>query len=175
MRSQEIKWDHPIILQSHKGHWSAVLGIKGRCTIRSTHLIIDSSSILMPVDHSSRYFILGSFQHRVISWMTCHTYTQARNSSTLWLSPYPSPSAITVWVDNHSSNRWYWHEGDDLYFCDFLYQAWMQTSHQLSQRVTHYLTHDHILEQLMVEGTFDRDDMLSADVLAMQHSSAMCQ
>jgi hypothetical protein len=28
---------------------------------------------------------------------------------------------------------------------------------------------------LMVEGTFDREDMLSADALAMQHSSAMCQ
>jgi hypothetical protein len=27
----------------------------------------------------------------------------------------------------------------------------------------------------MVEGTFDREDMLSADALAMQHSSAMCQ
>jgi hypothetical protein len=27
----------------------------------------------------------------------------------------------------------------------------------------------------MVEGTFDREDMLLADALAMQHSSAMCQ
>jgi hypothetical protein len=27
----------------------------------------------------------------------------------------------------------------------------------------------------MVEGTFDRDDILLVDAMAMQHSSAMCQ
>jgi hypothetical protein len=51
----------------------------------------------------------------------------------------------------------------------------MQTAHRLSQQVTRYPTRDWILERLMVEGTFDREDMLSADALAMQHSSAMCQ
>jgi hypothetical protein len=51
----------------------------------------------------------------------------------------------------------------------------MQTAHCLSQQVTHYPIQDQILERLMVEGTFDCEDMLSADALAMQHSSAMCQ
>jgi hypothetical protein len=129
----------------------------------------------MPVDHSGGYFIPGSFQHCVISQMTCHTYTCARNSSTLWPSPYPLPSAITALVDDHSSDRWYWNEGDDFYFRDFLYQSRMQTTHCLSQRVTRYLTRDRILECLMVEGTFDHDNILSVDAMAMQHSSAMCQ
>jgi hypothetical protein len=129
----------------------------------------------MPVDHSNGYFVPGSFQHRVISRMTRHTYTRARNSSSLRPTPYPSPSTIAARIDDHSTDRWYWHEGDDLYFRDFLYQARMQTAHRLSQRVTRYPTRDRILERLMVEGTFDREDMLSADALAMQHSSAMCQ
>jgi hypothetical protein len=129
----------------------------------------------MPVDHSGGYFVPGSFQHCIISQMTRHTYTCTHNSSTLRPSPYPSPSTIAAQVDDHSSDHWYWHEGDDLYFQDFLYQVQMQTAHHLSQRITCYPTWDQILEQLMVEGTFDHEDMLSANAMAMQHSSAMCQ
>jgi hypothetical protein len=29
MRNQGIKWNHPVILQLHKGHWGIILGIQG--------------------------------------------------------------------------------------------------------------------------------------------------
>jgi hypothetical protein len=40
---------------------------------------------------------------------------------------------IGAQVDDHSSDAWYQHTGEDLYFLNFLFQSQMQTAHQLSQ------------------------------------------
>jgi hypothetical protein len=78
-------------------------------------------------------------------------------------------------MDDHSSNTWYQHTGEDLYFLDFVYQSWMQTAHRLSQCVDRFPTRNQVLERLLVEGTFDRDDVSAGIALGMQFSAAMCQ
>jgi hypothetical protein len=41
--------------------------------------------------------------------------------------------------------------------------------------VEQFPSHNHVLEQLLVEGTFDRDGMSARIVVGMQYSAALCQ
>jgi hypothetical protein len=51
----------------------------------------------------------------------------------------------------------------------------MQTAHRLSQRVEWFPTRDRVLERLLVEGTFDCDDVSAGIAIGMKFSAAMCQ
>jgi hypothetical protein len=129
----------------------------------------------MPVDHSGSHWVPGTFQNRTVSRMSSRPYTRARGSSRLSTIPYPTPHVIGARIDDHSNNTWYQHTGEDLYFLDFVFQARMQTAHRLSQRVDRFPSRDRVLERLLVEGTFDRDDVSAGIALGMQFSAAMCQ
>jgi hypothetical protein len=79
---------------------------------------------------------------------------------------------------NGLNDPWYSHLGEDLHFQDFLYQAPMQTAQHLTQHVTLFPSHNHILEHLLVDGIFDCDDPHTpntAEEFAMQHTSAVGQ
>jgi hypothetical protein len=107
--------------------------------------------------------------------MSSRPYTRARGSSRFQTLPYPTPRIIGARVDDHSSDAWYQHTGEDLYFLDFLFQSRMQTAHRLSQRVERFPSRDRVLERLLVEGTFDRDDVSAGIAVGMQYSAALCQ
>src|SRR5258705_13558471 len=57
-----------------------------------------------------------------------------------------------------------------------MFQARIQTARRLSQRAVHFPSRDMVLEQLLEEGTFDREapELCShSEEYAMVHSSAM--
>ena len=55
-----------------------------------------------------------------------------------------------------SGEEWYTHAGRDLHLVDLLFQARIQTTCQMSQRVDRFPNRDRVLERLMAEGLFDR-------------------
>ena len=50
----------------------------------------------------------------------------------------------------------YTHASCDLHLVNLLFQAHIQTAHQMSQRVNRFPNRDRVLEHLMAEGLFDR-------------------
>ena len=54
-----------------------------------------------------------------------------------------------------SGEEWYTHAGCDLHLVDLLFQARIQTTRRMSQRVDRFPNRDRVLECLMVEGLFD--------------------
>ena len=54
-----------------------------------------------------------------------------------------------------SGEEWYTHAGHDLHLVDLLFQARIQTAHQMSQWVDRFPNRDRVLERLMAEGLFN--------------------
>ena len=106
----------------------------------------------MPFENNS-YFARGSFQHRVISCQSLASYDWARDSTRLYLRPYPSPAAIALCMEGDGD--WYNHTGRDLHVVDLLFQSRIQTARHMSQHVDRFPNRDRDLERLMAEGLFD--------------------
>ena len=58
-----------------------------------------------------------------------------------------------------SGEEWYTHAGCDLHLVDLLFQAHIQTAHQMSQCVNRFPNRDWVLECLMVGGLFNRCEL----------------
>ena len=130
----------------------------------------------MPHDERNRYWVAGAFSDRTISRSTRSTYPRARDSSRANNIPYPRPEMIIRRVD--SSDTWYLHAGNDLFLRDLVFQARMQTGRRLTDRTTRFPQRDRVLERLLVEGTFDREDPDipdSREELAMNYLAALVQ
>ena len=57
-----------------------------------------------------------------------------------------------------SGDNWYNHAGHDLHLINLLFQAHIQTAHRMSQCVDCFPNQDRVLERLMAEGLFDRQE-----------------
>ena len=109
----------------------------------------------MPFENNS-YFTRGAFQHCVLTCQSLASYDQARDSTHQYPHPYPSPATIALHME--SDKGWYNHAGHDLHLVDLLFQAHIQTAHQMSQHVDWFPNQDRVLECLMAEGLFDCRD-----------------
>ena len=106
----------------------------------------------MPFENNS-YFACSAFQHRVLSRQSLASYDRARDSTRQYPRPYPSPTTIALCME--SGDDWYNHTGRDLHLINLLFQARIQTAHQMSQHMDRFPNWDRVLEQLMAEGLFD--------------------
>ena len=109
----------------------------------------------MPFKNNS-YFARGTFQHRVITCQSLASYDRARDSTCQYPCPYPSPATIALRME--SDGDWYNHAGRDLHLINLLFQSQIQTVCRMSQRVDRFPNRDWVLEQLMVEGLFNRQE-----------------
>jgi hypothetical protein len=156
MRKQDIKWDHLIILQSLKGRRSTIFGIKAKESWGTLPhcLAFLACYTTMPLDHTNCYFTPEG-----LGWTLSHTstisYPCARGSTCFGPRPYPSLRDIATRIDG-GGDSWFNHPGEDLYFRDFGFQAHIQVARRLNQCANHGDGRDHILERLLVEGTFDQ-------------------
>jgi hypothetical protein len=131
----------------------------------------------MPRDDRNRYWIRGAFQTRSISRMTTTLYSRARNSTRTSPLSYPTPEEIVDRMDVEG-NTWYVDVGEDLFLRDFVWQARMQTARRQEERSRRFPGRDRVLERLITEGTFDRQDpdsLVTSEEFAMAHASAMTQ
>ena len=131
----------------------------------------------MPRDIQGKYYVTGDFGEHRISRMTRSIPTRARNSTRLYPIPYRSPSDIIERVDGPGQS-WYQEEARDLHLRDFVWHTSMQTARRLQDRVSRFSNRDRVLERLLAEGIFDREEPNTPDAresFAMAHSSSMVQ
>jgi hypothetical protein len=107
----------------------------------------------MPLDRTNRYFTPEGLG-RTLSRNSTIPYPRAQGSTRFGPCPYPSLCDIATRIDVRGDS-WFNHPGDDLYFRDFGFQAYIQVARRLSQRADHGGGRDHVLERLLVEGMFD--------------------
>ena len=58
-----------------------------------------------------------------------------------------------------SGEEWYTHAGRDLHLVDLLFQTRIQTARRMSQCVDCFPSRDRVLECLMAEGLFNRQEL----------------
>src|SRR5258707_1826810 len=134
-----------------------------------------SSVFLMPRDLQGRYWAHGNFHSRVITRMSTTNHSRARGTTRFSPVPYPSSNSIIARMDK-DNDQWYHDTGADLHPRDFIFQAHIQTARHLSQRTIRFPSRNMVLEQLLEEGTFDREvpEFWShSEEYAMAHSSTM--
>jgi hypothetical protein len=128
----------------------------------------------MPLDHTNRYFTPEGLG-QTLSRTSAISHPRARGSTRFSPRPYPSLRDIATCIDG-GGEAWFDHPGEDLYFRDFGFQARIQVARRLHQCADRGGGRDRILERLLVEGTFDREESSvtnMAEEYAMQHASAM--
>ena len=129
----------------------------------------------MPQDLQGRYWAHGNFHSRVVTRMSNINHPQARGTTRFSPIPYPSSDTIIARMDA-DDDQWYHDTGADLHPRDFIFQARIQTARRLSQRAVRFPSRDLVLEQLLEEGTFDRESpehRSHSEEYAMAHSLAM--
>ena len=119
----------------------------------------------MPFENN-QYFTRGAFQHHIITHHSLASYDRARDSTRLYPRPYPSPATIALHME--SGEEWYTHAGHDLHLVDLLFQAHIQTTRRMSQRVDCFPNWDRVLERLMAEGLFNRREPDHEHIAEMQ-------
>jgi hypothetical protein len=128
----------------------------------------------MPLNRTNRYFTPEGLG-RTLSRNSTNSYPHARGSTRFGPRPYPSLRDIATRIDV-GGDSWFDHPGDDLYFRDFGFQARIQVARRLNQRADCGGGRDRVLERLLVEGMFDREEASVVNVAeeyAMQHASAV--
>ena len=86
---------------------------------------------------------------------------------------------VAARIDAETANDlWYSQLGDDLFYRDFIFQNHLQSARRMAQRMDRFPARDRILERLILEGTFDREEsglQNDAEENAIHHATAMCQ
>ena len=80
-------------------------------------------------------------------------------------------------MDNQGED-WYHDEANDLHLRDFIWFTQMQTARQMRDRGTRVRNIDQVLDRLLVEGIFDREEpnmQSAAEEMSRAHSAAMVQ
>src|SRR5258705_4209275 len=133
------------------------------------------SLFTMPRDLQGRYWANSNFHSRVVTRMSTANHPRARGTTRFSPTPYPSSDSIIARMDA-DDDHWYHDTGANLHPRDFMFQARIQTAHRLSQHTVRFPSRDLVLEQLLEEGTFNREapDLRSnREDYAMAHASAM--
>ena len=131
----------------------------------------------MPCDNLNRYYVPGGYGQRTITRMSRMAYACSANSTAMYARPYASADSLIQRVDGQGED-WYHDEANDLHLCDFIWFAQMQTARRMRDRGTRVRNIDRVLDWLLVEGIFDREEpnMRSvAEEMSMVHSAAMVQ
>ena len=74
-----------------------------------------------------------------------------------------------------SGNAWYHEVAPDLHLRDFVWHARMQTGRRLEDRKSRFPDRDRVLERLLEEGIYDREEPNTPDAreeFTMAHASA---
>ena len=128
---------------------------------------------------SNSYSTRGTLCHRTITRASRIDYPRARLTTRFAPSPYPTMRQVAARIDVEAPyDPWYNHLGDDLFYRDFIFQTRLQSARRMAQRMDRFPGRDRVLDRLMVEGTFDREEAgirNDAEEYAIHHATAMCQ
>src|SRR6202000_615007 len=131
----------------------------------------------MPRDNLNRYYVPGGYGQRTITRMSRMAYARSANSTAMYARPYATADSLIQRVDGQGED-WYHDEANDLHLRDFIWFARMQTARRMRDRGTRVRNIDRVLDQLLVEGLFDREEQnmrSAAEEMSMAHSDAMVQ
>ena len=109
--------------------------------------------------------------------MSRMAYSRLANSTAMYTCPYATADSLIQRVDSQGED-WYHDEANDLHLRDFIWFTRMQTARQMRERGTYVRNIDRVLDQLLVEGIFDREEpnmRSAAEEMSMAHSAAMVQ
>ena len=136
-----------------------------------------NSLLVMPRDNLNRYYVPGGYGQRAISRMSQMVYSRSANSTAMYARPYATADSLIQRVDGPGED-WYHDEANDLHLRDFIWFTRMQTAHRMRDRGTRVRNIDRVLDRLLVEGIFDREEpnmRSAAEEMSMAHSAAMVQ
>ena len=131
----------------------------------------------MPRNNLNRYYMPGGYSQRTITHMSRMAYARSANSTAMYARPYATADSLIQRVDGQGED-WYHDEANDLHLRDFIWFAQMQTACRMQDRGTRVRNIDRVLNQLLVEGIFDREEpnmRSAAEEMSMAHSAAMVQ
>ena len=131
----------------------------------------------MPRDNLNCYYVPGGYGQRTITHMSHMAYTRSANSMAMYACPYTTADSLIQRVDGQGED-WYHDEANDLHLCNFIWFARMQTACRMRDRGTRVRNIDRVLDWLLVEGIFDREEpnmRSAAEEMSMAHSAAMVQ
>ena len=109
--------------------------------------------------------------------MSRMAYSCLANSTAMYTRPYATADSLIQRVDQQGEG-WYHDEANDLHLWDFIWFAWMQTAQRMRDRGTQVRNIDRVLDQLLVEEIFDREEQnmrSAAEEMSMAHSAARVQ
>ena len=109
--------------------------------------------------------------------MSRMAYACSANSTAMYAHLYATADSLIQRVDGQGED-WYHNEANDLHLQDFIWFTWMQTACQMRDRGTQVRSIDWVLDRLLVEGIFDREEpnmWSAAEEMSMAHSAAMVQ
>ena len=95
----------------------------------------------------------------------------------MYACPYSTADSLIQRV-NEQGEDWYHDEANDLHLCDFIWFTQMQMARQMRDRGTQVRNIDQVLDLLLVEGIFDREEpnmRSAAEEMSMMHSVTMVQ
>ena len=95
----------------------------------------------------------------------------------MYAHPYATADSLIQRV-NEQGEDWYHDEANDLHLQDFIWFTWMQIAQRMRDWGTRVRTIDQVLDQLLVEGVFDREEpnmRSAAEEMSMVHLAAMVQ
>ena len=131
----------------------------------------------MPRDNLNRYYMPGGYGQCTITRMSRMAYARSANSTAMYARPYTTADSLIQRVDGQGED-WYHDEANNLYLCDFIWFARMQTARRMRDRGTRVRNINRVLDRLLVEGIFDREEpnmRSAAEEMSMVHSAAMVQ
>ena len=109
--------------------------------------------------------------------MSCMAYARSANSMAMYARPYATADSLIQRV-NQQGEDWYHDEANDLHLRDFIWFTQMQMARRIRDRETRVRNINQVLDQLLVEGIFDREEpnmRSAAEEMSMAHSAAMVQ
>ena len=84
-------------------------------------------------------------------------YSHLANSMAMYACPYATADSLIQRVDGQGED-WYHDEANDLHLQDFIWFTRMQTAQRMRDRGTWVRNIDWVLDRLLVEGIFDREE-----------------
>ena len=131
----------------------------------------------MPRDNLNCYYVPGGYGQRTITHMSRMAYSRSANSTAMYARPYVTADSLIQRVDGQGED-WYHDKAHDLHLRDFIWFTRMQTAQRMRDRGTRVRNIDRVLDRLLVEGIFDREEpnmRSAAEEMSMAHSAAMVQ
>ena len=111
----------------------------------------------MPCNNLNCYYMPSGYGQRTITCMSQMVYSRSANSTAMYACPYATADSLIQRV-NGQGEDWYHDEANDLHLRNFIWFTQMQTAWQMRDRGTRVRNIDQVLDQLLIEGIFDREE-----------------